>query len=176
MPSVNGPASGIAAAQEQLVKLAGAGAPDYEQIRRTVDAIVPFTNLVGVRITELGNASAVAEVPARDDMLNHLGTVHAGALFLAAEVACAGAFSGAVAPRILQVRTFVLRDCRLSFVKPARGRIRARGTVTSPILADVVRRKTEDQFDLTGRALLYDDKETLIAKVDLDYFCWLAGS
>lgn len=158
------------------MKLAGAGTPDYEQIRRTVDAIVPFTNLVGVHITELGNGSAVAEVPARDAMLNHLGTVHAGAMFLAAEVACAGAFSGVIAPRILQVRTFVLRDCRVSFVKPAHGRIRALGTVSSPILADVVRRKTEEQFDLTGNAQLYDDNNTMVAKVDLDYFCWLAAA
>jgi uncharacterized protein (TIGR00369 family) len=176
MPSGNEPAPGIAAAQAQLLKLAGAAAPDYEQIRRTVDTIVPFVNLVGVRITELGNGSAVAEVPARENMLNHLGTVHAGALYLAAEVACAGAFSGAIAPRILHVRTFVLRDCRMSFVKPAHGRIRARGTITSPGLAEAMRRKTEEQFDMVGNALLYDDKDTLVAKVDLDYFCWLAAA
>ncbi|HEX3781791.1 MAG TPA: PaaI family thioesterase [Pseudonocardiaceae bacterium] len=175
MTPVNGPAPGIAAAQEQLMRLAGPTTPDYEQIRQTVDTLVPFVNLVGVRITELGPGSAVAEVPIREDMLNHLGTVHAGALFLAGEVACAGAFSGAIAPRILDVRTFVLRDCRLSFVKPARGRIRARATVSSPALAEVVGRKTEDQLDLTGHASLYDDKETLVAKIDLDYFCWLAG-
>lgn len=176
MPTGNGPAPGIAAAQAQLLKLAGAGTPDYEQIRRTVDTLVPFVNLAGVRITELGPGSAVAEVPARENMLNHLGTVHAGALFLAAEVACAGAFSGVIAPRILHVRTFVLRDTRATFFRPARGRVRAQGTVTSPILADVVRRKTEEQFDITGKALLHDDHGALIAKVDLDYLCWLAAA
>lgn len=150
--------------------------PDYEQIRRTVDAIVPFANLVGVRITELGAGSAVAEVPARDTMLNHLGTVHAAALFLAAEVACAGAFSGVIAPRILHVRNFVLRDSRAAFLRPAHGRIRALGTVTSPILTDVVRRKTEEQFDITGKALLHDDHGTLLAKIDLDYLCLLAAA
>lgn len=176
MPTGNEPASRIAAAQAQLLKLAGAGTPDYDQIRRTVDALVPFVNLVGVRLIDLGAGSAVAEVPARDSMLNHLGTVHAGALFLAAEVACAGAFSGVIAPRIRHVRTFVLRDTRATFLRPAHGRIRAHGTVTSPVLGDVVRRKTEEQVDITGKALLRDDNGTLIAKVDLDYLCWLAAA
>ncbi|MTD58217.1 PaaI family thioesterase [Amycolatopsis pithecellobii] len=176
MPTANGPAPGIAAAQAELLKLAGAGTPDFEQIRRTVDTLVPFVNKVGVRITELGAGSAVAEVPRQPDLTNHLGTVHAGALFLAAEVACAGAFSGAVAPRILHVRTFVLRDCRSTFLKPARGRIRAHGTVTSPALATAVRSRTEEQFDLTGKALLYDDSAALVAKVDLDYLCWLGAA
>jgi acyl-coenzyme A thioesterase PaaI-like protein len=176
MPTGNGPAPGIAAAQAQLLKLADIGTPDYEQIRKTVDTLVPFVNLVGVRMTDLGPDSAVAEVPAQGNMLNHLGTVHAGALFLAAEVACAGAFSGVIAPRILHVRTFVLRDTRATFFRPAHGRIRAHGTVTSPILADVVRRRTEEQFDITGKALLHDDNGALVAKVDLDYLCRLAAA
>lgn len=176
MPTGNGPAPGIAAAQAQLLKLAGAATPDYEQIRATVDTIVPFVNLVGVHLTELGPGTAVAEIPARDTMLNHLGTVHAGAMFLAAEVACAGAFSGVIAPRILHVRSFVLRDCRVTFLRPARGRIRATGTVSSPVLADAVRSRTEQQFDITGKALLHDESDTLIAKVDLDYLCWLAAA
>ena len=158
------------------MKLAGTAVPDYEQIRKTVDTLVPFVNLAGVRLTELGPTSAVAEIPARDAMLNHVGTVHAGALFLAAEVACAGAFSGAVAPRLQHVRTFLLRDTRTTFFRPARGRIRATGTVTSPMLPAAVQRETEEQFDITGKALLHDDSGTLVAKVDLDYLCWLAAA
>ncbi|MCX4091549.1 PaaI family thioesterase [Nocardia sp. alder85J] len=158
------------------MQTAGAGIPDYEQIRRTVDTLVPFVNLVGVRMTELGPDSAVAEVPAQPDMLNHLGTVHAGALFLAAEVACAGAFSGAIAPRILHLRSFVLRDTRATFLRAGQGRIRAHGTVASPVLAEVVGRRTEEQFELTGKALLRDDTGALVAKVDLEYFCRLAAA
>ncbi|WP_081635373.1 PaaI family thioesterase [Nocardia sp. BMG111209] len=176
MPTGNEPASKIAAAQARLVEMAGTEIPDYEQIRRTVDTLVPFVNLAGIRMTELGPDSAVAEIPAEPDKLNHLGTVHAGALFLAAEVACAGAFSGAFAPRILQLRTFVLRDTRATFLRAARGRIRAHGTVSSPALADIVGRGTEEQFDLTGKALLRDDSGALVAKVDLQYFCWLAAA
>ena len=176
MPTGNGPAPGIAAAQAQLMKLSGTTVPDYEQIRRTVDTLVPFVNLAGVRLTELSADSAVAEIPARENVLNHVGTVHAGALFLAAEVACAGAFSGAVAPRLQHVRTFLLRDTRTTFFRPARGRIRATGTISSPMLPAAVQRGTEEQFEITGKALLHDDKGALVAKVDLEYLCWLGAA
>ncbi|MFI5606907.1 PaaI family thioesterase [Amycolatopsis sp. NPDC051903] len=176
MVAENGATHGIAAAQARLMALAGPATPDYEQIRRTIDTIVPFVNLAGVRITELAAGTAVAEVPAAETMLNHLGTVHAGAQFLAAEVACAAAFSGAIAPRILHVRTFVLRDTRATFLRAAHGRIRAHGTISGPELAGAVRGREAAQFELTGKALLHDDRETLVAKVDFDYLCLLAAA
>lgn len=79
----------------------GAAPPDLEQLRAVIDSMVPFCNLVGVRVVELRPDGGVAELPDRPDLLNHMGTVHAGALFLAAEVSGAAAFSGAMAPRIL---------------------------------------------------------------------------
>lgn len=176
MPTGNESAPGIAAAQARLSTIPGAAAPDYDQIRRTVDTVVPFVNLVGVRMIELGPGSAVAEIPESPRMSNHLGTVHAGALFLAAEVACAGAFSGIIAPRILHVRTFVLRETKATFFRPGHGRLRAEGTVSSPVLAEVIGRRTEEQFDITGKALVRDEGGALIAKVDLAYFCWLAAA
>lgn len=169
----NESATGISAAKAQLS--AGSGAVDYEQIRKTVDTVVPFVDLVGVRMIELGPGRAVAEIPESARLHNHLGTVHAGALFLAAEVACAGAFSGAIAPRILHVRSFVLRETKSTFFRPGRGTLRAEGTVASPVLAGVLGRRTEEQFGLTGKALLRDAGGALIAKVDFEYFCWLAA-
>ncbi|WP_037360939.1 PaaI family thioesterase [Amycolatopsis orientalis] len=176
MIAKNGPSTGITAAQARLASLAGAAAPDYEQIRATIDTVVPFVNLAGVRITELGPGTASAEVPASGQMLNHLGTVHAGAQFLAAEVACAAAFSGAIAPRILHVRTFVLRDTRATFLRAANGRIRAHGTVSGPDLAAAVASRSEAQFELAGKALLRDGKDALVATMDFNYLCLLAAA
>ncbi|WP_239396620.1 DUF4442 domain-containing protein, partial [Frankia sp. CiP3] len=85
--------SALAAAQATLAKGGNGGPPNLEQVRTIVDSMVPFCNLVGVRVTELRSDGAVAELPDRENLRNHMGTVHAGALFLAAEVACAGAFS-----------------------------------------------------------------------------------
>ncbi|GAA5069219.1 acyl-coenzyme A thioesterase PaaI-like protein [Thermocatellispora tengchongensis] len=156
------------------------GRPDYEQIRRMVDSVVPFNNHVGVRVTEVGHARAVAEVADRPEMRNHLGTVHAGALFLAAEVACAGAFSGAVATRIADVQSFVLRESRVAFLRPATGRIRATGTldeqVIAAILAKIPSDSGQERHELSGKALLHDDADTLVGKIDFDYVCWFKSA
>ncbi|MGH3248861.1 MAG: PaaI family thioesterase [Trebonia sp.] len=52
---------------------------------------MPFGELAGVRITELTADRAVAEFPRRPEVMNQVGTVHAAALYLAAN------FAGAVA-------------------------------------------------------------------------------
>ncbi|WP_344586933.1 PaaI family thioesterase [Actinomadura vinacea] len=152
------------------------GAADYERIRLMVDSVVPFNNHVGVRVTELAHARAVAEVADRPEMRNHLGTVHAGAMFLAAEVACAGAFSGAVARRFAQVQSFVLRESKVSFLRPASGRIRAIGTVDEAVVESILAGTGDSRHEMTGKALLHDDQDTLVGKVDLDYVCWMKGA
>lgn len=169
------PLATVVAAESARLKAAGAESIDLERLREVVDTMVPFNNFVGVRITELTREHAVAEVPVRDEMLNHFGTVHAGALFLAAEVAGAGAFSGAMAPRILQVQRFVLRESKVGFLKPATGRIRARATVDHAVVAGVLARGVEERFELTGTSLLHDDAGVLVARVELDYVAWVAA-
>jgi len=148
--------------------------PDYERIRATVDSMVPFNNFVGIRITEVGPDHAVAETPVDDQMRNHMGTVHAGVLFLAAEVGCAGAFAGAFAARLPEITLFALRDSRITFLKPANGRIRARATVDGRTVAAVHSGALSGRFDLDGKALLFDDNDVLVAKVYFDYVCQIA--
>jgi uncharacterized protein (TIGR00369 family) len=170
------PLAAVVAAESARLAAEGADVIDLERLRAMVDSMVPFNNFVGVRITELAREHAVAEVPVRDEVLNHFGTVHAGALFLAAEVAGAGAFSGAMAPRILQVQRFVLRGSKAAFFKPASGRIRATATVDQQVVADVLARRAAERFELTGAALLHDPAGVLVARVELDYVAWVGAA
>jgi uncharacterized protein (TIGR00369 family) len=151
----------------------GADPTDLEQLRSVIDSMVPFNNFVGVRITELTREYAVAQLPVRPELMNHFGTIHAGAMFLTAEVAGAGAFSGAMAPRIAHVERFVLRESREAFLKPPSGDIRARATVDAQTVADVLARRATERFELKGTALLHDDAGVLVARMDLDYVAWV---
>jgi uncharacterized protein (TIGR00369 family) len=169
------PLATVVAAESARLKATGADMIDLERLRAVVDTMVPFNNFVGVRITELTREYAVAELPVRDELQNHFGTVHAGALFLAAEVAGAGAFSGALAPRILQVERFVLRESKVGFLKPANGRIRAWATVDRQVVDDVLARGATERFELTGTSLLHDDAGVLVARVELDYVAWVTA-
>lgn len=170
------PLAAVVSAESARLAAAGAAEIDLERLRTVVDTMVPFNTFVGIRMTELTRTHAVAEIPVRGELLNHFGTVHAGALFLAAEVAGAGAFSGAFAPRILQVERFVLRGSRVAFLKPASGRIRARATVDHAAAAAVLSRREPERFELSGTALLHDDADVLVGRVELDYVAWMGAA
>lgn len=154
-------------------ELAATGGPiDLERLRRTVDTMVPFCNHVGVRVTVLAPDHGQAELPDRPELRNHFGTVHAGALFLAAEVAGAAAFAGAMTPRLTQLQGFVLRSSTIAFLKPAQGHVRARATLDRAAV-DAVLSGGPGRFELAGLALLHDDADVLLGRVELDYVAWL---
>lgn len=150
--------------------------PDYNRIRDIAATLVPFGNHAGVRVTELGPDEAVVEIPDEPHLRNHQNTVHAGALFLAADIAGAAAFLGAAAAKLPSVRWFVLREARTSFRKPATGRIRVVGTVDERAMRAVLAATGEQRFDVDGKALLYNADGVLVGKVGFEYVCDVAGS
>jgi uncharacterized protein (TIGR00369 family) len=176
MSAYTNPLAAVVAAESARLKETGASTIDLEQLRKVVDTMVPFNNHVGVRVTDLTPEYGRAELPVRKEVENHFGTVHAGALFLTAEVAGAAAFSGAMAPRILQLQGFVLRSTKVSFLKPATGRIRAEATIDRSATDAVLARSGAERFELTGSALLHDGADVLVARVDLDYVAWMGGA
>ena len=151
-------------------------APDYEQLRATAEAMVPFSRHSGLLITEVGPERAVVEIPAEPHLTNHMSTVHAGALFLAADIAGAAAFVGAAATRLAVVQVLVLRDARAAFRKPARGRIRAIATVDERVMRQILAAEGEGRFELDAGALLYDDADVLVAKFGFEYVVTAAGA
>ncbi|WP_067689496.1 YiiD C-terminal domain-containing protein [Nocardia jejuensis] len=144
---------------------------DYDYLRAVSQDLVPFGRLVGTRITEVGPDRAVVEIPAGETVRNHMGTVHAGALFTAADIAGATAFVGAAAARLHTVDRLVLRGGNDSYRKPAVGRIRAIATVDQRELADILAATASARFELSGKAVLLDDNDVLVAKFTFDYVC-----
>ena len=151
------------------------GQPDYDRMRDIAATLVPFGNHAGVRVTKIGPDESVVEIPDEPHLLNHLSTVHAAALFLAADIAGAAAFLGAAAPRMRDVRWFVLRDARTAFRKPATGSVRAVGTVDERAMRAVLAATGEGRFDVDGKALLYDASGTLVGKASFEYVCDMAA-
>ncbi|MCX4091555.1 PaaI family thioesterase [Nocardia sp. alder85J] len=149
--------------------------PDYDKLREIADAAVPFGVFAGMRTTELDADHAVTEIPNSPDLRNHLQTVHAAALYLAADIACALAFVGAAAPQIGQVEWTVVRDSRSVYFKPAVGRIRAVGTVDERAIRSILTRTDQRRFDVDAKAMLYDDNDVLVAKMSFDYVAQFAA-
>lgn len=148
--------------------------PDYGKLMEIANSAVPFGQFVGVRIIGLDADQSVAEIPDRPVMLNHVRTVHAAVLFLAADFAGAVAFVGAAARDVGDVEWMVVRDARAAFFKPAIGRIRAIGTVDDRAVRAIANRTDQRRFDVDGKAMLYDDNGVLVGKVNFDYVCQLS--
>ncbi|KAA9155664.1 DUF4442 domain-containing protein [Amycolatopsis acidicola] len=146
------------------------GEPDYDKLREISSTLVPFGNHAGIEITGIAPERAVVEIPDEPHLRNHLNTVHAGAQFLAADIAGACAFVGAVAPALSTVDMLVLRTAGSAFRKPAIGRIRAVATVDERDARAIIA-GGGGRFDLDGRAHLYDEKDVLVAKFTFEYVC-----
>ena len=69
----------------------------YDMIKAHLSKAVPFANHTGVVIEELAAGTARATLALRPEVSNHIGTMHAGAVFTLAEAASGAAMAGAFA-------------------------------------------------------------------------------
>jgi uncharacterized protein (TIGR00369 family) len=104
---------------------------DFDAIAQGMTQAVPFAGFLGVEVTSVSAGEAVAVLPERAELKNHVGSQHAGALFTAAETASGAAFVGAFAERMGDV-TPLARNAEISYEKIAKGPIEAKATLGVP--------------------------------------------
>jgi len=97
---------------------------DFDLIAKGMSQAVPFVGHLGLEITEISEGEATVVMPERPELLNHVGSQHAGALFTAAETASGAAFVGAFAARMGDV-TPLARSAEIAYEKIASGPITA---------------------------------------------------
>ena len=122
----------------------------YDMIKAHLDTAVPFANHVGVRLLEIGDGSASAELEQREEVSNHIKSMHAGAMFTLGEAASGAAMAGALAPVILNMRP-VAATGAIAFKKVAMGTLTAHAK-TSRAGAELMQAIKEDgkvAFDVT---------------------------
>jgi len=98
---------------------------DFDAIAAGMSQAVPFAGFLGLEITSIAEGEATAVLPERDELKNHVGSQHAGALFTLAENASGAAFVGAFAERMGDV-TPLARSAEIAYEKIAHGPITAR--------------------------------------------------
>jgi len=98
---------------------------DFDAIAAGLTQAVPFAGALGLEITEVAEGEATVVLPERDELKNHVGSQHAGALFTAAETASGAAFVGAFAERMGDV-TPLARSAEIAYEKIAKGPITAK--------------------------------------------------
>jgi uncharacterized protein (TIGR00369 family) len=104
---------------------------DFNAIAQGMTQAVPFAGHLGLEIISVAAGEAVVRLPEREELTNHVGSQHAGALFTAAETASGAAFVGAFAERMGEV-TPLARSAEVSYEKIARGPIEASAKLAVP--------------------------------------------
>lgn len=112
----------------------------YDVIRSVMAEAVPFAKYVGVELLEVGDGVASARLVQRPDLSNHIGTMHAGALFTLAETASGAAVAGAFKDLIGSLRP-VAAEAKIAYLKLARGTISCTAATAEP--GEVLRRRLE---------------------------------
>ena len=103
----------------------------YDMIKAHLDTAVPFANHVGVRLLEIGDGTASAELDQRPEVTNHINSMHAGAMFTLGEAASGAAMAGAIAPVILEMRP-VAATGAIAYKKVAIGKLTAHAKTSLP--------------------------------------------
>ena len=103
----------------------------FDAIAQGMSQAVPFAGFLGLEITSVAAGEAVAVLPERTELTNHVGSQHAGALFTVAEAASGAAFVGAFAERMGDV-TPLARGAEISYEKIAKGPIEASAKLGVP--------------------------------------------
>lgn len=97
---------------------------DFDAIAQGMTQAVPFAGHLGLEIESVSRGEAVVRLPEREELTNHVGSQHAGALFTVAETASGAAFVGAFAERLGEI-TPLARGAQISYQRIAKGPITA---------------------------------------------------
>lgn len=103
-------------------------------IRTHLDQSVPFARFIGVQIDEVGPGFARTSLEQREEVSNHIASMHAGAMFTLGEAASGGALAGGLADILLQCRP-VAAKAEIAYVKIAKGKLSAEGRIEGDLPA-----------------------------------------
>ncbi|MFT5583058.1 MAG: acyl-coenzyme A thioesterase PaaI-like protein [Cognaticolwellia sp.] len=114
-------------------------------LRPMLTSMVPFISTVGIVLDEIGIGSAVATLPARKEVQNHMGTAHAGAVYSLGESASGGVVLSLFADQLPKV-FIALKSSTVAHKKAAAGDVVA--TASLNLDPKVIRAR----YDETGKS------------------------
>jgi acyl-coenzyme A thioesterase PaaI-like protein len=141
---------------------------DYEAVRAGLEQAIPFNRHVGLEVVEVGDGHGVVRLPAADELQNHVGSQHAGALFSAGEAASGAAFVGAFAEHMAGI-TPLARSAEISYLKLARGPITATGTLEEDSEELVSRLDADGRVEFPITVRLDDREGTTVAEMTVHW-------
>ena len=141
---------------------------DYEVVRSGMEQAIPFNGFIGLTVAEVGEGRGVVLLPGREELQNHVGSQHAGALFTAGEAASGATFVGAFAERLGEI-TPLARSASISYLKLAKGPITATGSLGEDKQSLLERLDADGKVEFPVEVELTDESGTTVAQMTVDW-------
>jgi acyl-coenzyme A thioesterase PaaI-like protein len=127
---------------------------------------IPFNKFVGIKKTD-NEDQFLLELPASENLENHLGTVHASAQFALAE-ACSGEFLLKIFEKKANNIIPVVRKVETKFKNPANGKLLASASLVGnkEEIIEKLERKKRVIIPVDIKIMDKDNKITMTAKID----------
>jgi acyl-coenzyme A thioesterase PaaI-like protein len=135
---------------------------DFEAVRAGLEQAIPFNKYLGLEVTAVSDGSGSVRLPEDQNLLNHVGSQHAGALFSVAEAASGAAFVGAFLERMGEI-TPLAKSASIDYRKIAKGPIVATGTLGEAKAALLERLDADGRVEFTIDVSLRDDDDVEVA-------------
>jgi len=139
---------------------------DFDAIAKGMTMAIPFAGHLGVTVTSMAEGEAVALLPEREELKNHVGSQHAGALFTVAETASGAAFVGAFAERMGEI-TPLARSADINYEKIAKGPIEASATLGTPKEEALATLDRDGKVEFLCEVVLTDGDGTQVASANV---------
>jgi len=141
---------------------------DFDAIAKGMTMAIPFAGHLGVTVTSMAEGEATALLPEGDELKNHVGSQHAGALFSVAETASGAAFVAAFAERMGEV-TPLARSAEIAYEKIAKGPIEAKATLGLPKDEALATLDRDGKVEFPCQVLLTDADGTQVASATVNW-------
>lgn len=141
---------------------------DFEAVRAGLEQAIPFNKYLGLEVVGVADGSGSVRLPEDPNLLNHVGSQHAGALFSAAEAASGAAFVGAFLERMGEI-TPLAKAASIQYRKIAKGPIVATGTLGESKDALLARLDSDGRVEFTIDVSLKDGNDVEVATVTVDW-------
>lgn len=141
----------------------------FAMVRQTMNSIVPFAKAIGIDTSKVGDGTAEAVLDLAPDRMNHIGTMHAGAVFTLGEAASGGACAGAIAEQLMAGAKPVAASATIRYLKISKGNMRAEARTSrsgEEIRADLAENGKVRFEVLVG---LFDETGEQTAEMQIDW-------
>lgn len=129
---------------------------------------VPFVPYVGVTLTEAKSERGAGYIEQRQDIQNHVQTLHAGALFTLAETVAGAAVTATFFDQITKVK-IIASGARVTYHLPARGKICATSALSQNPKDIVATLDADGVVTFSGTATLADEQDACVATIEFDF-------